>query len=260
MAESLENNVDNGFNFLEKKLVAANVPEIILNEVRKLWQCIIKNYGHIRPGHVSEWAAAVHYYLCRYYNSSLTQQRICDLYEVSLHTMRNRYKKIKDLNLIYPFPKGEIKLEENALIISSNIFYNQEWLTGEPAKSEEYHSKPDLKNKNDQVAAKKKLQLVQAKSISDKRWISIMNSCKKLILELYKEFDTIEIKHFINHIQMNMALAGYAFKKKDLEYTFGRLFQELELTAIKGKDPKKFVTLYNPSGKGEPFVYIEIPK
>jgi hypothetical protein len=80
----------------------------------------------------------------------------------------------------------------------------------------------------------------------------------RLLSQLYRDKTHIEILHYLAHIEMNMALAGYRGAREEIATRFGTLFPQLGFQAAKGRDARKFVYIQDVFGRQEPFALLKL--
>jgi hypothetical protein len=95
-------------------------------------------------------------------------------------------------------------------------------------------------------------------ALDDAGWMAIFQDTHRLLSHLYSDKTHVEILHYLTHIELNLALAGYAVAREVIRDQFGRLFRHLGFQPAKGRDPHKFVHVQDAFGRQEPFVLLKL--
>jgi hypothetical protein len=95
-------------------------------------------------------------------------------------------------------------------------------------------------------------------AFEEKEWISIFQLIHRLLSHLHRDRTHIEIVHYLEYVEMALALAGYRGVYGEIVTRFGTLFPQLGFQAAKGRDARKFVYVQDVFGKHEPFALLKL--
>ena len=192
-------------------------------------------------GSVASWCAALHYLVAPLSGRSLTQRQVGTLYHTSSSTLSSRVKLLKahtdQVALLASFAPASKRTRPAARI--------------RPRPTEETTEKV-------LTTAQARARPAAPPPLDPPAWIAIFRETHRLLSHLYGDKTHVEILHYLSHVELNLALAGYTVVRETIRDQFGKLFSRLGLQPAKGRDPHKFVYLQDIFGRQEPFVLLKL--
>jgi hypothetical protein len=230
--------------FLTEALTQQGCSSAQAERAQTLWQEFLATAGTTGlSGSAESWYAALHYLIALWSGRTLTQKEVGALYHTAASTLSNRVKLIKantdQAALAASFPPPPAKKRRR---LSART---RSWPTQEMAEEV-------------LATAQKLARPVAPPALDDPGWIAIFRDTHRLLSHLYGDKTHIEILHYLNHVQLNLALAGYPVAHQLIRDQFGKLFHRLSLQPAKGRDPQKFIYLQDGFGTQEPFVLLKL--
>lgn len=234
---------------LEAALTERRCSTAEVERAKALWQefltTSVEGTGRspLLSGSVESWCAALHYLIAPLSGHPLTQKAVAALYQTSASTLSSRVKLLK------------AHTDQAALIASF------------PAPPPTKRARPitrvrrprqDKTSAETLVTARKLARVAAPPVLDESVWMAIFRDTHRLLSHLYNDKTHVEILHYLNHVELNMALAGYTMAREVIQEQFGRLFTNLGLQPAKGRDPHKFVHLQDAFGRQEPFVLLKL--
>jgi len=192
-------------------------------------------------GSVESWCAALHYLVVPLSGRPLTQREVGALYHTSASTLSSRVKVLKAYTDQTPLPAG---------------------VPPTPRRR-----RPAARSPQRPTAGASEKVLARAQTLArpatppaldDSTWIAIFRGTHRLLSPLYGDKTHIDIVHYLSHVELNLALAGYTVARELIRDQFGKVFSRLGLQPAKGRDPHKFVYLEDVFGSREPFVLLKL--
>ncbi len=232
--------------FLAEALTQQGCSSAEVERAKALWQEFLATEGlGGLSGSVESWCAALHYLVAPLSGRMLTQKEVGALYHTAASTLSSRVKLIK------------ANTDQAALTAS---------FPPSPAKKRRPPTarlRPVEKTPKEALAealgtAQKLARPTAPPALDDPGWIAIFQDTHRLLSHLYGDKTHVEIRHYLSHVELNLALAGYTVAQEFIQDQFGKLFHRLDLQPAKGRDLRKFVYLQDAFGLREPFVLLKL--
>lgn len=213
-----------------------------VERAKALWQEFLATEGARELlGSVESWCAALHYLVAPLSGRTLTQKEVSALYHTSASTLSSRVKLLK------------AHTDQAALAAS----FPPATKRRRPASGR--RPRPTEETTERALATAQKLARSSGPpALDDPVWIAIFRETHRLLSHLYGDKTHVEILHYLSHVELNLALAGYTVARESIRDQFGKLFSRLGLQPAKGRDPHKFIYLQDVFGMQEPFVLLKL--
>lgn len=230
--------------FLAEALTQQGCSSAEVEQAKALWQEFLATEGSGElSGSVESWCAALHYLVAPLSGHTLTQKEVGSLYHTAASTLSSRVKLIKantdQAALAASFPPAPAKKRRRT--------------------AARVRSRPAEETAKEALATAQKLARPTAPpALDDPGWIAVFRDTHRLLSHLYGDKTHVEIRHYLSHVELNLALAGYSVAREFIQDQFGKLFHRLDLQPAKGRDPHKFVHLQDGFGTREPFVLLKL--
>ena len=254
--------VNEKLKFIDDKLKEVISEEGIENKFSsslfKLWNDYLytQDTGNL-PGDEKGWAAALYYILKKpLMKKAQSQAKCAKQFGISASNLGRKYRKIKKKVVIsdYQIKWQEQKGKEKAKASSKEKQISKQRNIKTTTKQEEDNQLLS-KAKSKSIKQKRK---IKPSPLSDDKLIKIFKLVHRLISQLYDRKDYIEIKRFLQYVQLNLLMTGYEVEIAYLEDEFGQLFTMLEMVPKKGRNADKFVRITDNYGHTEPYVLIKL--
>ena len=95
-------------------------------------------------------------------------------------------------------------------------------------------------------------------ALAEADWIALFKKTHLLVSHLYSDKTHIEILRYLRHVEVNLTLAGYTIARRLIQEHFSLVFPRLGFEPAKGRDPRKFVSLRDMTGRQESFVLLKL--
>ena len=233
--------------------VTAALPEVLtqrgcslleVEQAKTLWQEFLGAPGSSAlPGSVESWCAALHYLVSPLSGRSLTQKAAGALYRTSPSTVSGRVK------LLTSHTDRAVPTASATPTRASRRKHPAAWRQCDDAEAFPA---------NVIATAQQRTRPALPPALDDAGWMAIFSEVHRLLSQLYSDKTHVEILRFLDHVELNLVLAGYRAARDVVLDRFAKLFPRLGLQAAKGRDPLKFVYLQDVFGTPEPFVLLKL--